>query len=147
MRDSNLKYYSIAYLFRLNGGIRGIIFSKESWDLYLSLFLVLIAVLFNKLQPLGSTEAFFIIGLEIALLGLVLAIYAIIYSIQDENYLSALIASKNYQYLLFQTTWTSYWIFFSIFLFGFILIVKYIPVIQAIAFFAMSYSYLEHSFL
>jgi len=57
---------------------------------------------------LGPTEAFFIIGLEIALLGLVLAIYAIIYSIQEETYLSTLIASGNYQYLLFETTWTSY---------------------------------------
>lgn len=142
MRDSNLKYYSIAYLFHLNGGIKSIIYSKYSWDLYLSILLVLIAVVFHKIQPLDPTEAFFIIGLEIALLGLVLAIYAIIYSIQDENYLSALIASKNYQYLLFQTTWTSYWIFFSIFLFGFILIVKYIPVIQAIAFFAVIYSLL-----
>jgi len=77
MRDSNLKYYSMAYLFHLNGGIKSIISSKSSWDLYLSILLVLIAVVFHKIQPLDPTEAFFIIGLEIALLGLVLAIYAI----------------------------------------------------------------------
>jgi len=142
MRDNILKYYSFAYLFRLNGGIKGIFLSKTSWDFYLSVFLVLIAYLFNELHPLGSAEALLIIGLEIALLGLILAIYTIIYSIRDETYLSALIASKNYQYLLFQTTWTSYWIFFSIFLLSFIQIIKYFSAIQAIAFFAVIYSLL-----
>ena len=142
MRNYDLKYYSIAYLFHLNGGTRGILFSKESWDFYLSLFIVLIVISFHKLQPMNTTGVIFVIGLDVALLGLILATYAIIYSIQDENYLSALIASGNYQYLLFQTSWASYWIFLSIPLFGFIEVVYYNVEIQALAFFAIIYGFL-----
>jgi predicted membrane protein len=83
-----------------------------------------------------------VIGLDVALLGLILAIYAIIYSIQDEAYLSMLIASRNYQYLLFQTTWTSYWIFSSIALFGFLEVVYYNVIILAFALFTIIYGLL-----
>ncbi|MDS0257130.1 hypothetical protein ApAK_05510 [Thermoplasmatales archaeon AK] len=142
MRNKDLKYYSIAYLFHLNGGIRGILFSRESWDFYISLFTVLIIILFHRLRPMSTAEVIFVIGLDIALLGLILATYAIIYSIQDENHLSALIASRNYQYLLFQISWSSYWIFISIPLFGFIEMIYYNIEIQALAFFAIIYGFL-----
>ncbi|EQB69399.1 multipass membrane protein [Cuniculiplasma divulgatum] len=142
MRNNNLRYYSITYLFHLNGGIRGIFFSRGSLDFYISLLIVSILTLFHKLHPMSTTEVIFVIGLDVALLGLILATYAIIYSIQDENYLSALIASRNYQYLLFQTSWSSYWIFLSIPLFGFIEMVYYNVTIQALALFAIIYGFL-----
>ncbi|SMD31415.1 hypothetical protein [Picrophilus oshimae] len=106
MKDKNkdLRYYSFAYLFHQNGGFKGIFLSKESWDFYISIVIIATIIYFHKLQPMSSAGIIFVIGLDVALLDLVLAIYAIIYSIQDENYLSALIASKNYQYLLFQTS-------------------------------------------
>ena len=142
MRNNDLKYYSFAYLFHLIGGVRGIFFSRNSWDFYISLFTVLIIICLHRLKPMNTTEVIFVIGLAIALLGLILATYAIIYSIQDENYLAALIASRNYQYLLFQILWSSYWIFISIPLFGFIEVVYYNVEIQALAFFAIIYGFL-----
>ncbi len=142
MRNNDLKYYSMAYLLRLNGGVRGIFLSKQSWDFYLSFIIVLMIFIFHKMQPMNVAGVVFVIGLNVALLGLILAIYAIIYSIQDEAYLSMLIASRNYQYLLFQTTWTTYWIFSSIALFGFLEVVYYNVIILAFALFTIIYGLL-----
>jgi hypothetical protein len=142
MKDKNLRFYSFAYLFHQNGGFKGIFLSKESWDFYISMIITATIICFHRLQPMSSAGIIFVVGLDVALLGLVLATYAIIYSIQDENYLSALIVSKNYQYLLFQTTWTSLWIFISIPLFGFIELIFYNTIIQAFAFFAIIYGFL-----
>lgn len=142
MRNDDLKYYSMAYLFHLNGKIRGIFLSKQSWDFYLSFIIVLMISLFHRIQPMNVTGVILVIGLNVALLGLILATYAIIYSIQDEAYLSILIASGNYQYLLFQTTWTSYWIFSSIALFGFLEVIYYNVIILALALFTMIYGFL-----
>lgn len=142
MSKEDLKYYRFSYLIHTYGGIHKVFFSKRSWDFYLSVSVTGVILKFHKFAPLTGSQILFVIGLNIALLGLILATYAIIFSIQDVAFLGALVSSNNYQYLLFQTTWTSLWIFASIGLFGFLVIIKFTLIVLAFAVFATTYSFL-----
>ena len=142
MSKEDLKYYKLSYLIHAYGGIHEIFFSKQSWDFYISVIVTGIILWFHKFIPLTGNQIIFVIGLNIALLGLILATYAIIFSIQDVDFLKALIRSNNYQYLLFQTTWTSYWIFASIGLYGILVIINFTFIVLAFAVFAITYSLL-----
>lgn len=142
MSKEDLKYYKLSYLIHAYGGIHKVFFSKRSWDFYLSVIVTGLILSFHKFVLLTGSQILFVISLNIALLGLILATYAIIFSIQDVAFLGALVSSNNYQYLLFQTTWTSLWIFASLGLFGFLVIIKFTLIVLAFAVFAITYSFL-----
>ena len=142
MSKEDLKYYRFSYLIHAYGGLHKVFFSKRSCDFYLSVIVTGVIIKFHKFASLTGSQILFVVGLNIALLGLILATYAIIFSIQDIAFLGALVSSKNYQYLLFQTTWTSLWIFTSIGLFGFLVIIKFTLIVLAFAVFATTYSLL-----
>ncbi len=142
MTDNGTKYYKLSYLIRTYGGPKKIFLSKDSWDFYIAVIFTLLIFIFHKSSPLSGNQIIFVIGLNVALIGLILATFAIIFSIQDEAFLSALVASKNYQYLLFQTTWTSCCVFTAIGLYGFLVVLSYTPIILALATFATLYGFL-----
>ena len=142
MTNEDMKYYKLSYLIHANGGFKKIFLSKQSWDFYLSLLLTVLIVIFNKLPPLTNSEFIFVLGLNIALLGLILATYAIIFSIQDMKYLYALVFTNNYQYLLLQTTWTACWIFASIGLYGFLAGIHFSLILLIPAIFSTIYGFL-----
>jgi len=142
MSKEELKYYRFSYLIHSYGGMRKVFFSKQSWDFYLSVIVTSLILLLHKFSPLSGSQILFVIALDLALLGLILATYAIIFSIQDVAFLRALVSSNNYQYLLFQTTWTSLWIFVSIGFLGFLVILNFSLIVLPFAVFATVYSFL-----
>jgi hypothetical protein len=142
MQKDDLKYYRFSYLIHAYGGLHKVLFSKQSWDFYLAIIVTALIMSLHKFEPLISSQIVFVFALDLALLGLILATYPIIFSIQDVAFLRALVLSKTYQYLLFQAAWTSIWIFTSIGLFGFLVIVKFTLCILAPAIFFMVYGFL-----
>lgn len=142
MTKEDLKYYKFSYLIHTYGGLHKVFFSKKSLDFYVSIVVTCVIIKFYKFAPLSGNQILFVIGLNLALLGLILVTYTIIFSIQDIKFLSVLVSSNNYQYLLFQATWASLWIFISISLFGFLVFINFTLIVLIFAVFATIYGLL-----
>jgi len=116
--DSQVNFYKFSYLYKIGGkGTAGIFFSKRSWDFYLSVILTVVGsvAFFSGRNQISALRTFLTVAIPVsgALLGLVLASYAIISSIDDQELLKKLIASGYYQYAIFQFTWSGLFLMMS----------------------------------
>lgn len=107
------RFYKFPYLFLLIGP-RTIFFSKKSWDFWISILAVIIITI--RQEFIMDFYAFAINWAIISatLLGLIIASYAIVASISDNDLLMPLVESGFYQYSIFQFTWSSLWLFVSL---------------------------------
>lgn len=112
-KKEKIKFYKFTYLFVLIGP-RKILASKNSWDLWVSIVMVITISLNQKF--LNNYYTF--IGnsaiISATLLGLIIASYAIVASLSDEKLLLPLVQSGFYQYSIFQFTWSAIWLFISL---------------------------------
>ena len=116
--DSQIRFYKFSYLYKFGGkGTTGIFFSRRSWDFYLSLLLTVVGsfAFFAGRNQISALRTFLTVAIPVsgALLGLVLASYAIISSMDDQKLLQKLIASGYYQYAIFQFTWSGLFLMMS----------------------------------
>ena len=110
MGDERLKYYRFSYFVKTYGGYRKIFLSKQSLDFFLAVALtIIVAIGLQYYHPTIDYASYAAVA-AIALLSLTLASYALILSLNDEEFLKNLIKSKNYQYLIFQLSWTTLWL-------------------------------------
>lgn len=121
---NNNQEYKFIYLYRYAGkGSKKIFCSKDSWDFYLAIIIssILTTLLFINTQTALKIPNFLIVATTSAsaLLGLIIASYAILSSMSDKKFLLLLVESGNYQYAIFQFTWSGIFLFVSI-IFGLI---------------------------
>lgn len=112
-RRKKVKFYKFGYLFNLIGP-KSIFLSKGAWDFWVS---VVGVILISANQEYLLDFFAFAINWAIisaTLLGLIIASYAIVASISDEELLLPLVKSGVYQYSIFQFTWSSIWLFISL---------------------------------
>ena len=112
------RFYKFSYLFKFSGGgIAGVFFSKRSWDFYLSFVLTIVGyavfAVYREHVSVLATVLTVSIPASGALLGLVLASYAIVSSLDDESMKAKLIESGYYQYAIFQFTWSGLFLLLS----------------------------------
>lgn len=106
------RYYKFSYLIKINGGIELFSLKRDKW-LYVAIGLAVIAGIlnyYNLLKDLSISEFFEVSTVGgITLFGLVIASFAIVVSINNENLMKALIISGYYTYSVFSFTWSAIW--------------------------------------
>jgi len=110
------RYYKFSYLIKINGGIKLFSPKQDKW-LYIAIALAVIAGILNYyklIKDLSISEFFDVSTIGgITLFGLVIASFAIVVSINNEDLMKKLIASGYYTYSVFSFTWAAVWSFLT----------------------------------
>lgn len=110
--NESTKYYKFLYLIKVNGGIKLFSPKRDIW-LYIALVLAIVAGIsryYNLIKDLSISEFFEVSTVGgITLFGLVIASFAIVVSINNENLIKILIESGYYTYSIFSFTWATIW--------------------------------------
>jgi hypothetical protein len=118
-KEDELRFYKFRYLFKINGGI--FLFGpKRDKLLYLAIALSVLAYELYHYNLLGTNSILNFVSISaeasITLFGLIIASFAIVTSINNEELMVPMIESRYYAYAIFSFTWALVWSLISVFL-------------------------------